>query len=180
MQNIDKKLHSMVQMMNEVAQTFQNSQIQQEVSQQIKYRPQSSQPVSRQARTHIGAPAPGLGLFGASRPQSANPGDDPFQLGHQISSDRSAAAALGRNTFSDMPMSAGLTTHVWPKSRMLFAIVSKMSKEGVVNDKQRGILKDLILEHDPRMLGCLANYEAQGDRDKLYGHFIEIANSVTD
>jgi hypothetical protein len=43
---------------------------------------------------------------------------------------------------------------------MLFAIVSKMSKEGVVNEKQRGILKDLILEHDSRMLGCLASYEA--------------------
>jgi hypothetical protein len=41
-----------------------------------------------------------------------------------------------------------LTTHVWPKSRMLFAVVSKMSKEGVLNNKQRGILKDLILEYD--------------------------------
>lgn len=30
--------------------------------------------------------------------------------------------------------SAGvLTTHVWPKSRMLFAIVSKMSKEGLLS-----------------------------------------------
>ena len=76
--------------------------------------------------------------------------------------------------------SNGLTTHVWPKSRMLFAIVSKMSKEGVVNEQQRGILKDLILEHDSRMLGCLANYEAQGDRDKLYRNFIDIANSVAD
>lgn len=28
-----------------------------------------------------------------------------------------------------------LTTHVWPKSRMLFAVVSKMSKEGVLNNK---------------------------------------------
>jgi len=27
-----------------------------------------------------------------------------------------------------------LTTHVWPKSRMLFAVVSKMSKEGVLNN----------------------------------------------
>jgi hypothetical protein len=45
-----------------------------------------------------------------------------------------------------------LTTHVWPKSRMLFAVVSKMSKEGVLNNKQRGILKDLILEYDPRLI----------------------------
>lgn len=27
-----------------------------------------------------------------------------------------------------------LTTHVWPKSRMLFAVVSKMSKEGLLNE----------------------------------------------
>ena len=80
-----------------------------------------------------------------------------------------------------MPMSSnGLTTHVWPKSRMLFAIVSKMSKEGVVNEKQRGILKDLILEHDSRMLSCLATYEAQGDRDNLYRNFIDIANAVAE
>lgn len=26
-----------------------------------------------------------------------------------------------------------LTTHVWPKSRMLFAVVSKMTKEGLLN-----------------------------------------------
>jgi hypothetical protein len=28
-----------------------------------------------------------------------------------------------------------LTTHVWPKSRMLFAVVSKMSKEGLLNEQ---------------------------------------------
>jgi hypothetical protein len=30
------------------------------------------------------------------------------------------------------------------------------------------------------MLGCLATYEAQGDRDKLYRNFIDIANAVAD
>lgn len=35
---------------------------------------------------------------------------------------------------------------------MLFAIVSKMSKEGVVTEDERGVLKDLILEHDARLL----------------------------
>jgi|TARA_B110000285_G_C14985199_1_gene543417 hypothetical protein len=59
---------------------------------------------------------------------------------------------------------------------MLFAIVSKMSKEGVVNEKQRGVLKDLILEQDTRLLTCLANYEAEGDRNTLYRSFIDIAN----
>ena len=51
-----------------------------------------------------------------------------------------------------------------------------MSKEGVVNDKQRGVLKDRILEHDARLLTCLANYEAEGDRNTLYASFIDIAN----
>ena len=67
-----------------------------------------------------------------SRPGSAPKWhfDDPSQqnlsLGLRRSSERSAAAAYdGRNT---------LTTHVWPKSRMLFAIVSKMSKEGDINE----------------------------------------------
>ncbi len=41
-----------------------------------------------------------------------------------------------------------LTTQVWPKSRMLFAVVSKMSKEGLLNEAQRGVLKDLILDYD--------------------------------
>lgn len=69
-----------------------------------------------------------------------------------------------------------LTTHVWPKSRMLFAIVSKMSKEGVLaNDQQRGVLKDLILENDSKLMDCLAEYESQGDRQKLYQGFISIA-----
>ena len=61
---------------------------------------------------------------------------------------------------------------------MLFAIVSKMSKEGVVNEMQRGILKDLILEQDQRLLMCYTNYEQDGDRDKIYRNFIEIANFV--
>ncbi len=71
-----------------------------------------------------------------------------------------------------------LTTHVWPKSRMLFAIVSKMSKEGLLNNEQRGILKDLILDYDQRILMFLNDYEQTGDRDKLYFNFLQIANSI--
>ena len=61
---------------------------------------------------------------------------------------------------------------------MLFAIVSKMNKEGALNDYQRGILKDLILEHDNRLISCLALYEQGGDRDKLYSSMREIANQA--
>jgi len=31
-----------------------------------------------------------------------------------------------------------LTNTVWPKPRMLLAIVSKMSKEGLLNEKSKG------------------------------------------
>ena len=69
----------------------------------------------------------------------------------RLSSERSANAAFhrsdtdwafendimqGSNRFNYQSNSQHhLTTHVWPKSRMLFAIVSKMSKEGVVNER---------------------------------------------
>ena len=67
---------------------------------------------------------------------------------------------------------------MWPKSRMLFAIVSKMFKEGVINEKQRGVLKDLILDHDSRLMSSLQNYESLGDKDKLYREFTDISNSA--
>ena len=57
---------------------------------------------------------------------------------------------------------------MWPKSRMLFAVVSKMSKEGVLNNNQRGILKDMILEYDSRLVSCLQEYDRGGNKDKLY------------
>jgi|DEB0MinimDraft_12_1074336.scaffolds.fasta_scaffold144597_2 hypothetical protein len=81
-----------------------------------------------------------------------------------ISSERSAAG--GAINAEQMSRPAGmsssqnmLTTTVWPKSRMLFAIVSKMSKEGALNEQQRGTLKDLILEQDNRIMSSLALYE---------------------
>ena len=61
-----------------------------------------------------------------------------------------------------------LTTHVWPKSRMLFAVVSKMSKEGVLTPEQRGILKDMILEYDSRLVSYLQEYDRLGNKDRLY------------
>ena len=72
-----------------------------------------------------------------------------------------------------------LTMHVWPKSRMLFAIVSNMTKKGMLTSaEQGGVLKDLILEEDQRLLDLYAQYEAQGDRQKLYQGFKNIALEV--
>ena len=76
------------------------------------------------------------------------------------------------------PPSGALTTHVWPKSRMLFAVVSKMQKEGLLNPQQRGVLKDLILDYDQRLLSCLQEYEQSGDSEKLYYNFLQVANTT--
>lgn len=63
----------------------------------------------------------------SSRPGSANI----LQFGNsRNNSERSAAAAYDGHG----GMQNALTTHVWPKSRMLFAIVSKMNKEGDIDE----------------------------------------------
>ncbi len=51
-----------------------------------------------------------------------------------------------------------------------------MSKEGLLNEAQRGVLKDLILDYDQRLLQCLQEYETGGDREKLYFNFLQQAN----
>jgi hypothetical protein len=48
---------------------------------------------------------------------------------------------------------------------MLFAIVSKMSKEGVLNQSQRGVLKELILDYDDRLIKCLSEYDRVGNKE---------------
>ena len=68
-----------------------------------------------------------------------------------------------------------LTYHVWPKSRMLLAIVSRMLKEGLLNTQQKGKLKDLILDEDTKMLQCLQQYEMDGNRKLLYSTFLKLA-----
>jgi len=68
-----------------------------------------------------------------------------------------------------------LTYHVWPKSRMLLAIVSRMLKEGLLSPELKGRLKDLILDEDPKMLQCLQQYEMDGNRKILYSSFLKLA-----
>lgn len=61
---------------------------------------------------------------------------------------------------------------------MLFAVVSKMSKEGVLSNAQRGILKDMILEYDSRLVACLQEYDRVGNKDRLYSQFLQIASNT--
>lgn len=73
-----------------------------------------------------------------------------------------------------------LTTHVWPRSRMLLSIVSRMYKESTINQDQRTKLKDLIIDEDMKLIQCLQTYEMDGDRRQLYSRFKELASEVED
>lgn len=66
-----------------------------------------------------------------------------------------------------------LTQYVWPKSRTLLSIVSKMFSECHINVEQRGVLKDMILDHDKGLKNILNTYEITRDREWLYGSIIE-------
>lgn len=73
------------------------------------------------------------------------------------------------------PHSEVLTHAVWPKSRMLLAIISRMFKEGRLDNSSKGRLKDLILDENPSLLSSLQAYETDGDRRKLYSSFVKLA-----
>lgn len=61
---------------------------------------------------------------------------------------------------------------------MLLSIVSKMSKEGRLSKTDRGKLKDLILDSNPKLLQILHEYEGSGNQQKLYADFIKLAKST--
>ena len=50
-----------------------------------------------------------------------------------------------------------------------------MSKEGVLTPEQRGILKDMILEYDSRLVSYLQEYDRLGNKDRLYYQFLQTA-----
>ena len=86
---------------------------------------------------------------------------------------------MSANLSHPAPPQDGLLTNVWPKSRMLFAIVSNMAKRGqLATPQEQGVLKDLILEEDQRLMKCYADYDALGDKDQLYLGFKKIAQDV--
>ena len=62
---------------------------------------------------------------------------------------------------------------------MLLSIVSKMSKEGKLSKTDRGKLKDLILDSNPKLFQILHEYEASGNQQKLYSDFIKLAKNTS-
>ena len=68
-----------------------------------------------------------------------------------------------------------------------------MSKEGLLNAQQKGnkrrdfglinlflpgVLKDLIIEDDPRIMQCLKQYEVDGNRKSLYKNCLHLATTA--
>jgi len=62
---------------------------------------------------------------------------------------------------------------------MLLSIVSKMSKEGKLSRTDRGKLKDLILDSNPKIYQILHEYETTENQQKLYSDFIKLAKNTS-
>jgi hypothetical protein len=77
---------------------------------------------------------------------------------------------------SNNKLNINLTKFVWPKSRTLLSIISKMFLENYINEKQRGLLKELIMDHDESLLNILHEYEVGGNCIKLYECIKNLAN----
>lgn len=68
-----------------------------------------------------------------------------------------------------------LTKFVWPKSRTLLSIISKMYKDNHINLEQRSVLKDMIIDHDKNLIEILNEYEISNDSKRLYENIIKIS-----
>ena len=80
-----------------------------------------------------------------------------------------------RNSYFSNPQNQDLLTNrVWPKARILLAIASNMYKEKAINLDQRGKLKDLILDSDPRLHAALNQYYVDGNRNLLYRNLVSL------
>jgi len=70
-----------------------------------------------------------------------------------------------------------LTNKVWPKSRTFLSIVSKMFNDNYINEYQRGLLKEMIMDQNQYLDNILDQYEMDADSEKLYQNIIALADS---
>ena len=49
-----------------------------------------------------------------------------------------------------------------------------MSRENIINKHQRGLLKDMIISKDKRILECLKQYDLDGDQTNLYKNCLNL------
>ena len=78
-----------------------------------------------------------------------------------------------------------LTNEVWvnnlliqPKSRTLLSIASKMYKENLITSKQKGILKELILDDNKNLGMFLSLYEMNNNYKILYDNIIKLVTQI--
>lgn len=67
-----------------------------------------------------------------------------------------------------------LTQTVWPKSKTLLSIVSKMFSDCYIDENQRGLLKEMIMDYDDNLMQILSDYEVSGDSNRLYECIIRL------
>jgi hypothetical protein len=72
-------------------------------------------------------------------------------------------------------MNINLTSCVWPKSRTLLSIISKMYSEKYITADQRSILKEMIIDRDKTLIMFLNDYEVSGDSLKMYEKIIQLS-----
>ena len=77
------------------------------------------------------------------------------------------------NSEFNQKMNINLTSCVWPKSRTLLSIISKMYLERYINSQQRSTLKEMVIDRDTSLTKHLNEYEVTGDSLKMYQKIIE-------
>jgi hypothetical protein len=85
--------------------------------------------------------------------------------------------SLKNNESNRGGMNINLTSCVWPKSRTLLSIISKMYSEKYITCDQRSILKEMIIDRDKTITMHLNEYEVSGDSIKLYQNIIKLADN---
>jgi len=76
--------------------------------------------------------------------------------------------------FQKIENKINLTNQVWPKTRTLLSISSKMFREKIITHDQRGVLKELILDQNPNLYGYLSAYESNNNYKLLYENIIKL------
>lgn len=99
----------------------------------------------------------------------------PTSLGQRSSLENKESFLSYRNSYFSNPQTQDfLTNRVWPKTRILLALASRMYKENVISLEKRGKLKDLIIAADPRLQSALNEYYMNDNRALLYRNLISL------
>jgi hypothetical protein len=84
---------------------------------------------------------------------------------------------LSSNYIKGENLNKSLTNKVWPKSRTFLSIISKMFNDNYINENQRGLLKEMIMDQNQYLDNILDEYEIDADSNKLYENIIALADS---